>query len=268
MANALVLRSPATLSSPLPNHPRLPDIVSNLWIDLDPATISGVANNAAVTSITARGLGAVRDRTFDRTRTDAAMPLYLSAGGPSGVPCLSFDGTRLISNGGTIAGFPTPIKAAFTYAIVARVTGWPAVAGSLHNARLMTNASFSPADGLQSVQPTSTGQIGVVAGEGAVIGGDKYAYPLSGNPSGWFAGVVSFNGANGAADFGAGRISFAWDTTGAYRGLSLGGSQTIGLNSQPMLVGRIARAQVYRRGFTPDEVSALREVLADQYGLA
>ncbi|RWR31364.1 hypothetical protein D2T31_05025 [Sinirhodobacter populi] len=255
----LILTAPGVITSPLPDHPRLPDLASDLYLDIDPAMISGVADGAAIPSIIATGSAPLADRTIAQlVPSVTSRPLYSAAGGPGGVPCLTFEGSHGVSNDYNDAS--ENWTAGATYACLFRVRDYLQA-----NDRIYASVSPSNAEYV-NITPVSAPQgLSFTAFDGASVIRTK---PTA--STGWQIGVFALPDVSMAE--GHIVLDDASETLalprGSYGGLSLGTVKTIGSGAVgTTLIGDIARFRIYKRQMTLDECRALVAVWRDSYGL-
>jgi len=136
--------------SPLPDHPRVPDIESNRSVRIDARALQ-LDNGVQITSMIGDGAGTLRDRTFDAKRSDKDYPTFAADLG--GLPAIRFNGTQMISNGSTAGGFPAQWTGPRTEAIVARINAYPA---ETHQQRLVTGCHGDAATEWTTIQPATT----------------------------------------------------------------------------------------------------------------
>lgn len=101
------------MSAPPPSRPNFYD--ADAAIILDASRIQGVANGARVSEVMARGTAPEAVRTFDQTVDGSLFPIYRSALGPAGRPCLEFTGSESLTCSGVL-----DLTAPMTFAAVVR----------------------------------------------------------------------------------------------------------------------------------------------------
>ncbi|RWR32530.1 hypothetical protein D2T31_00665 [Sinirhodobacter populi] len=255
----LILTTPGAISAPLPNHPKLPDLINDLYLDIDPASILGVSNGDQVPSIIATGSAPMADRTFAQlVPSVTARPLYSAAGGPGGTPCLSFEGSHGVSNDYNDAS-QNWIGAA-TYACVFRVRNYLQANDRVYASVSPSNVAYANATPVSAPQGIS-----FIAFDGTPITITKATTSTD-----WQIGIFALP----ASPMAPGYILLdGVEQTvalprGSYGGLSLGTVKTTGAAAVgTTLIGDIARLRLYRRQLTLAECRALLSVWRDFYSL-
>lgn len=247
--SALIIKALGSITDPLPNTPKLPDIESGLYWDLDAATITGLNDGDLVTSWVGTGPSPANNRTADHQQTGWGLPTFSSAGGAGGAPALAFNGEQQLR----ISSFAsTPFSGPYTVAVVC--SGGSSATDGVNRARFYGGTGPNPA----AITPTGNGQLNVGLSSGGAVG-----VPL---PSGHFVVVISYNGANsawGVSGLRAAPLSIPaidWDGAG-FGGTTLTGTPNGGLH------GTITRALLYRRAFNTYDIDALVASLRAQYGI-
>lgn len=239
MPNAVVVRSKTSITNPLPNTPRLPNIDAGILFDWDPETLN-LANGAAVTSLPSkRGtLGRAGDLSVV---TSGTVTLVTEAGRKK----------SLLMGAGSLAtqNFATPIPAPLTIAVVARA------ADPTHATRYVVSGGPGGYAGItfKGIGFGSPNQLTF----GATAPADKDVALV-----GVFDGATSKTQLNGKNE-----------TTGNTGGN--GSAQAIrfiiGTNTSAAasanLVGRIQRVIAYNRALSATELRLLNQYLSAEYAL-
>ncbi|WP_294928147.1 hypothetical protein [uncultured Paracoccus sp.] len=251
------------ITNPLPNHPRIPDLESDILYEIDAARISA-ANGAALPVIQATGNMGARDRLFDNTRSEASPPTWSANGGPGGAPAIVFDGATAIANAS--AANPASRHSVTTYVLVGKYDALPANMAA--SARWLT--SFGPLNvddpGYQYIQPVAA------TNETRLRAYDQTVDPASapglliplGTDLDWFILICAFRGGSGLAKYSASPLQEFVTGTGDYRGSLVGA----GAGSwQGSLIGKITYLKAHARALSPDEIEAQYLVLSRRFGI-
>lgn len=242
MTNTLILRSGKTLLSPIPGAPVVPDITSDVYWELDPASLA-LATGAAIDVWLANGVAPSVNRTYNFQYTGWGKPTFSLDGGPSGAPAVLFNGSQQIANAaGTIArGEP------MTYVFVCKSS---AFANTQSRVFSDTNHWILPSPSGFSVSSTGT----------------PTAAQSNNNTTDWVVVIVVFDGVNSKFKVGSGPIQNAPTMVVQNTGRNiLGGNPStltgIGFN------GGIALGRAYSRALNPSDIEALALSMKRRFGL-
>lgn len=239
--NALVFKAPGMITDP-GDAPYLPDIVSNLYYDLNANDIA-VASGAVVDHWVAAGEAPEPNRTFATVNTGWSFPT-LNDSGPGGNKQVQFNGGQQIQAIAGTVGVAAPVS----FAMVVRHTG----------AFATTQARFI-SGGTPVVAPGTNGHY---ASAGVRL--------ESGNKdTTWKVLVVVFDGVDSKLKLNDSEIvygSTAGGTPPTMTRQCIGGQATS--LSGVGLVGGISRIMMYDRALADSDINALSYKLMEEYGIS
>lgn len=240
--SALIFRSSKTLLSPLAGTPVVPDIMSSLYWELDPASLSALAPGDHINSWVASGVAPILNRTYNFQYGSWGKPTYDPVGGPSGKPAAMFNGAQQICNSAGTTAHAEPL----TYAFVCK-----------SNAFANTQSRIF-SDSNHWIVPSPTGY------SISTTGGTT---TNSANPTNeWVSVIVVFTGSTTVFKVGSGAILSAPSMAVQNSGRNLiGGNPTaltgVGLN------GGIAYGAAFTRAFNNSDIDALALSLKRRFNL-
>jgi|GEM_PF-4518023 len=242
---ALIIRALGEITNPLPGTPRVPDITSDLYWDLDARSLS-LSDGDPVTSWIGTGPAPANNRTLASQQGGWGWPAFSASGGAGGAPALTFNGEQQIR---LLTPSATPFGGPYTVVLVCSGES----AGSAR-ARFYGGTGAEPT----AIYPSTAGVLFV----GLSSGGAASAAL----PSGHFVVAISYNGAESAWGMsGTDAAGLSLPEVG-WNGMGFGGNTSSG-NPNGGLVGTITRARMYRRAMSVYDIDALVASLEAEYGL-
>lgn len=258
MTNTLLLRSPGLITDTT-GLTVFPDITSDLFVDLDPALVTGLASGARVTSVIAGGDGPTRERTFDQTGSSPWVKPQWIADAGGGKPALRFDGSSQLRNS-TINDDPPPRAQPMTVCWVGALASAPGVA---HNGRLFARSYSVAGRGFVSQSVDADGSVAMMT---EPQGGGSWVYNDGVAPSPITRRRCILHVFNGPASYiyeaGSGRAVAA--ANGMMEGIRLGVSSAAAGSG---LLGDTQRHMFFARAFTPAECAELYATMVEEYAL-
>ena len=243
MSNTLILRSAKNLLTPIPGTPVVPDISSNIYWELDPASLAAMAPGAAVDAWVATGIAPALNRTYNFQYANWGKPTYAPAGGPNGAPAVLFNGSQQICNGaGTIAQVEP-----LTYAIVCKTNVF---ANTQSRVFSDTNHWVLPSPSGYSMSDT----------------GAPAAVASNNNTTDWVVIIAKFDGERSIFKVGTGPQIEAPLMAVKTSGRNVLGGNPASLSSVG-LDGGIAFVRAYTRALNTSDIDALVLSLSRRFGL-
>lgn len=243
MSNTLILRSGKSLLSPLPGTPVVPDLSSNIYWELDPATLSALAPDASIDSWIASGSAPALNRTFNFQYTNWGKPTYSPAGGPGGAPAALFNGSQQICNGAGTTAQAEPL----TYVVVCKSSVFANTQSRIFSD---TNHWVLPSPSGYSMSDT----------------GAPAAVPSSNATTDWVVVISKFDGERSVFKVGSGPQIAA-----PLMAVKSSGRNVFGGNPTTLtgvgLEGGIAFARAYSRALNDSDIEALTLSLNRRFGL-
>lgn len=242
----LLIKCPTSLTSPDPDTPLVPDIVSDMLIKLSANDLS-LSDGANVTSwVASDGTAPSGFKTFNQKGSNDNWPTFHNTNGPGGGKCVEANGTMILRNSGLASDQAQPV----TYGLVYRVD---ALAASTLNTRIIAGQSGK----LQNFRISSTNVLYLDAGSGKAT--------ISNIPLGdWLVAVYTLNGSSSKlitydTEWSGNPGTHALDAIGFF-----GSDGNTGVN---YLDGAVAHLQIHNRAFTDAELQLLYSKLKSDYGI-
>lgn len=242
MSNTLILRSTKQLLAPLPGTPSIPDITSNIYWELDAASLSALSSNAPIDSWVATGDAPGVNRTYNFQYSGWGKPTFSPNGGPGGFSAVMFNGSQQIANGAGTVAQTEPM----TYVMVCKTTVF-----ANNQARIFSDTNHW-------VIPTPSGySLNATGSSGTVLS--------SNSTTEWVVIVARFDGANSMFKIGTGptiTANFPVNNTG--RNLIGGNGATL---ASAGLIGGVAFVRAYTRSLNASDIDALSLSISRKYGI-
>lgn len=237
----LILQTSAVITAPI--FPSLTEIDPDLAVLFRASALTGLAEDAEVSSFTASGQGPDRLRLFDRHESNWNFPRYSAA---QGRPSLRFGGGHHITDFASVSSYPSVDQPATVFATF-RTDGF--AYNSATFARILGGGTTS--GNRWVIRPTNA------LGQVLVSVGALSATINSGLAAGaWGVIGVKFDGANSRIISPDGVVTAANLETIPLAGIRMGGNSNPAVSGTQGFIGNISEARVYTRDMSDADLLA------------